>query len=210
MRNHDCFSLFDIMDDAVRSRFSSVWLFETPWTVAHQAPLSMGFSRQEHWSGLPCSLPGESSQPRAQTCISYVPCIGREVLHHSRHQLNIKNQKASSPTSLVKDIILFFYKRIFIYLDVPGLSCSTRDFSCSMGTFSRCSVWDLILWPEIEPRPPTLGVPGSRWTTREVSRTAFMTKVKLHSRLNDERERLASRRKGHSSKLGNRRGQSQK
>ena len=32
-----------------------VHLFETPWTVAHQAPLSMGFSRQEYWSGLPFS-----------------------------------------------------------------------------------------------------------------------------------------------------------
>ena len=32
---------------------SNVWLFATPWTVAHQAPLSMGFSRQEYWSGLP-------------------------------------------------------------------------------------------------------------------------------------------------------------
>ena len=30
-----------------------VQLFATPWTVAHQAPLSMGFSRQEYWSGLP-------------------------------------------------------------------------------------------------------------------------------------------------------------
>ena len=33
---------------------SHVRLFVTPWTVAHQAPLSMGFSRQEYWSGLPC------------------------------------------------------------------------------------------------------------------------------------------------------------
>ena len=32
---------------------SRVWLFATPSTVAHQAPLSMGFSRQEYWSGLP-------------------------------------------------------------------------------------------------------------------------------------------------------------
>ena len=31
----------------------------TPWTVAHQAPLSMGFSRQEYWSGLPCPPPGD-------------------------------------------------------------------------------------------------------------------------------------------------------
>ena len=35
------------------SRFSRVLLFEILWTVAHQAPLSMGFSRQEYWSGLP-------------------------------------------------------------------------------------------------------------------------------------------------------------
>ena len=34
---------------------------ETPWTIAHQAPLSMGFSRQEYWSGLPFPPPGDSS-----------------------------------------------------------------------------------------------------------------------------------------------------
>ena len=37
---------------------SCVWLFATPWTLAHQAPLSMGFFRQEHWSELPCLPPG--------------------------------------------------------------------------------------------------------------------------------------------------------
>ena len=36
---------------------SRVRLFATPWTVAYQAPLSMGFSRQEHWSGLPFHSP---------------------------------------------------------------------------------------------------------------------------------------------------------
>ena len=44
----------------VLSRFSHVRLFVTPWTVARQAPLSMGFSRQEYWSGLPCPSPGLS------------------------------------------------------------------------------------------------------------------------------------------------------
>ena len=42
---------------------SPVWLFVTPWTIAHQAPLSMGFSRQEHWSGLPYSLSGYLPDP---------------------------------------------------------------------------------------------------------------------------------------------------
>ena len=37
---------------------SSVWLIASLWTVAHEAPLSMGFSRQESWSGLPCPPPG--------------------------------------------------------------------------------------------------------------------------------------------------------
>ena len=40
-----------------------VRLFETPWTVARQAPLSMGFSRQEYWSGLPCSPPWDLPDP---------------------------------------------------------------------------------------------------------------------------------------------------
>ena len=39
--------------------FSPAQLFATPWTVARQAPLSMGFSRQECWSGLPCPPPGD-------------------------------------------------------------------------------------------------------------------------------------------------------
>ena len=43
--------------------FSCVQLFETPWTVALQAPLFMGFSRQEYWSGLPCPPPGDLPDP---------------------------------------------------------------------------------------------------------------------------------------------------
>ena len=45
------------------SRFSRVRLFATLWTVALQAPLSMGFSRQEYWSGLPCPAPGDLPNP---------------------------------------------------------------------------------------------------------------------------------------------------
>ena len=47
----------------VLSRFSHVKLFVTPWTVAHQAPLSMGFSMQEYWSGLLRALPGGLPDP---------------------------------------------------------------------------------------------------------------------------------------------------
>ena len=40
--------------------------FVTPWTVAHQAPLSMGFSRQEYWNGLPFPSPGGLPDPATQ------------------------------------------------------------------------------------------------------------------------------------------------
>ena len=43
--------------------FSPVRLFETPWTIAHQAPLSMRFFRQEYWSGLPCPPLGDLPNP---------------------------------------------------------------------------------------------------------------------------------------------------
>ena len=42
---------------------SHVQLVVTPWTVAHQAPLSLGFSRQEYWSGLPFPSPGDLPDP---------------------------------------------------------------------------------------------------------------------------------------------------
>ena len=42
---------------------SHVRLFATPWTVAYQAPLSLGFSRQEYWSGLPFPSPGDLPNP---------------------------------------------------------------------------------------------------------------------------------------------------
>ena len=42
---------------------SNVRLFATPWTVAHQAPPPMGFSRQEYWSGLPFPSPGDLPDP---------------------------------------------------------------------------------------------------------------------------------------------------
>ena len=44
------------------SPFSRVRLCATPWTAAHQAPLSLGFSRQEHWSGLPFPSPMHESE----------------------------------------------------------------------------------------------------------------------------------------------------
>ena len=57
------------------SRFSRVWLFATLWTVACQAPLSMGFSRQEYWSGLPCPPPGNLPNPGTEPMSLMSPAL---------------------------------------------------------------------------------------------------------------------------------------
>ena len=100
---------------------SRVRLFATPWTVAYQAPLSMGFSRQEDWSGLPFPSPGESFQPRDRTCISYVPCIGNRILYHQRHLGSLRVY-------------------LFIYLAVSGSSLHNGESSI---VEHRLRVWRL-------------------------------------------------------------------
>ena len=63
---------------------SHVWLSATPWTVARQAPLSMGFTRQEHWSGLPCPPPGHLPDPGIKSAspryLCIYMCIGSNAL----------------------------------------------------------------------------------------------------------------------------------
>ena len=54
--------LWDLSPRKVKS-LSHVRLFATPWTVAYQVPPSMGFSRQEYWSGLPFPSPGDLPDP---------------------------------------------------------------------------------------------------------------------------------------------------
>ena len=68
------------------SHFSRVRLFVTPWTVAHQAPLSMGFFRQEYWSGLPFPPPGGLPDPGIELWSLNISCIGRWVLYQEKRQ----------------------------------------------------------------------------------------------------------------------------
>ena len=62
------------------SHFSCVRLFATLWTVAHQAPLSMGFSRQEYWSGLPCPPPGDLLNPGIKAVSLMSPALQADSL----------------------------------------------------------------------------------------------------------------------------------
>ena len=51
------------------SRFSRVWLFATLWTVSCQVSLSLEFSKQEYWSGLPCPPSGDLPDPGSKLCL---------------------------------------------------------------------------------------------------------------------------------------------
>ena len=59
-----------VVDVVVVYSLSCVRLFVIPWTVAHQAPLSMGFSRQEYWSELPFPSPGDLPNPGVEPASS--------------------------------------------------------------------------------------------------------------------------------------------
>ena len=65
--------------------FSHVRFFVTPWTIACQAPLSMGSSQQQYWSGLPFPPPGDLPNPGIKPTsliLHFVSCIGRQLLNH--------------------------------------------------------------------------------------------------------------------------------
>ena len=78
----------------VLNYFSPIWLFAASWTVAHKAPLSMGFSRQEHWSGLPCPSPGDLPNPGLKSVSLTSPtlaggCFTTSATQKERNSLNL-------------------------------------------------------------------------------------------------------------------------
>ena len=63
--------------------FSCVQLFAVPWTVAHWAPLSMKFFRQEYWSGLPFPTPGDLSDPGIKPMSLVSPALAGKFFTNS-------------------------------------------------------------------------------------------------------------------------------
>ena len=98
------------------SHFSHVRLFAILWTVACQASLSMEFSRQEYWSGLPGPPPGESSQPRDQTRVSCISCIAG-------------NSHLGSPV----EAVLVFFNQILPQSQPPASAEDIRDLGSIPG-----------------------------------------------------------------------------
>ena len=79
------------------SCFSCVRLFATPWTAVHQASLSMGFCRQEYWSGLPFPPSGDLPNPGIESAAPALQANSSPLSHReSRIFLPTRIQKAST------------------------------------------------------------------------------------------------------------------
>ena len=88
----------------VFSHFSHLKLFVTLWTVACQAPLSMGFCRQEYWSGLPCPPPGNLPDPGIRLASQHLLHY-RQILYLLRH-----------PGSPYTYVYIYIYTHTHIYI----------------------------------------------------------------------------------------------
>ena len=84
---------------------SRAQLFVTLWTAARQAPLSMGFSRQEYWSGLPCPPPGDLPDPgiKPQSLVSPTLASGFFTMSATQEALNTE---ISPPNPLLSSLFL--------------------------------------------------------------------------------------------------------
>ena len=112
LRNYECMILIHTTLSrrlCVLNCFSPVWLFVTPWTVAHQAPLSMGFSRQEYWSGLPCFPLGDFPNPGIESVSLMSPPLAGGFFTHcatweaqAEDYLQIKNLRVREVKWLVQ------------------------------------------------------------------------------------------------------------
>ena len=126
---------------------SSVQLFATPWTVAYQTSPSMGFSRQEYWSGLPFPSPGDLPDPgiepgspalEADALISEPPrkisppriifgtCVSFPEPRKLEHYQNLKVGNFSERRDLVQEDLVL--KSIFPYLQYHKWPSSAKSF----------------------------------------------------------------------------------
>ena len=104
---------------------SCVLLFSASYTAAHQAPLSMGFSRQEYWSGLPCSPPGDLPNPGIEPLLSIISMKYLRIYLFEFSQL--QKRKRRFKFSFFLEASCFQVLKMFAHL--KGFSCA-HDASC--------------------------------------------------------------------------------
>ena len=139
-----------------------------------QAPLSMGFSRQEYWSGLPCLPPGHLPNPGIKLVSLMFPALrsGSFTTSTTWEGILFKKKRLCMETAKKKFFLELgsfssFLENIILFIWLHGVFVLTRGiFNCSMQTL-RWSIWALVSWLGMEPGAPALGMwSPSPWTQR--------------------------------------------
>ena len=101
----------------------------TPWTVACQAPLSIGFSRQEYWSGLPCLPPGDLPSPGIEPASLTSPALARGFF----------------TTSATRKPSLRILLRAYIHFPFSFPNTSMLDGIIDLMDMSLSELWELVM-----------------------------------------------------------------
>ena len=150
----------------------SFWLFATPWTIAHQAPLSMGFCRQEYWSELPCpppeDLPNPGFEPRSPTLqadSSPFGPPGEPVLSYFCHQEE-KYGKIHGKLG----------KYLFDFVDIYKLRVMSASSSKRLdGAAHTNRKIGTMVWYDIQGKRYGSWSPGSLWPLESQGRISMKT-----------------------------------
>ena len=146
------------------SNLSCVRLFVTLWTVAHQAPLSMGLFKQEHWSGLLCPPPGGLPNPGIEPTSPAVL-----ALQVSSLLLSLQGSPYFTQNSVYKLML----PSQFVQPSHFPPTVSTNRIHKALNFFFCHALQHvgLVPWPAIKPITPALGAWSLKlWTSREVPR----------------------------------------
>ena len=117
--------------------FGRVQHFVTLWTVAHQAPLSMGFSRQEHWSRLPFPSPGDLPDPGIKSMSPVSPAL-------QANSLPLSHQEAPSNALFYKTLCDFQKFMLPLRLNTP-VTIQWHTHNSGLIYSCLCSSWESFL-----------------------------------------------------------------
>ena len=132
------------MHACVLNHFSRVRLFTTLWTTAHQVPLSLGFSRQEYWSVLPCPPPGDLPDPGIEpiSLVSLALQAGSFPLSHLGSHL--------LPIVIHKCIHTHTHKYMYTHTFALPYPTGTRFLALDISTDSYLLCFSCLIWLQVK------------------------------------------------------------
>ena len=120
----------------------------TPWTVALQAPLSMGFSRPEYWSGLPCPPPGDLPDPGIKPGSPVLAGRFFTMSHQGSPEISLEISKFMNQQSWAARRNTAMIQTHFSCKNLFGRSCTDGDLF-----YKRCFPQDYVTGKLIQSRP---------------------------------------------------------